>query len=73
MNRTPITGSSRIKSVGFENGEMHVEFHGHDEIFKYTGPGIEHHHAQLMAAENKDHYLQHIHGDRDITSARIDG
>lgn len=41
--------SSTIKSIGFENGEMHIEF-ANGRVYSYTGPKVEEHYNALIAA-----------------------
>lgn len=48
MDRQPVQ-SSMIRSVGFENGVMHVEF-TNGKVYAYTGPKVEEHHKAMMAA-----------------------
>ena len=50
MERQPVQ-SSLIKSVGFENGEMHIEF-SNGKVYSYTGPKVEDHYKALMAADS---------------------
>lgn len=55
MQRTAVT-SSQLKSVGFENGTMHIEFHprkGSPEgtpgpVYSYTGPKVQEHYDRLI-------------------------
>jgi hypothetical protein len=50
MERKPVT-SSLIKSIGYENGEMHIEF-SNGRVYSYTGPQVESHYNQLMSAQS---------------------
>lgn len=50
MDRQPVT-SSLIKSIGYANGEMHIEFNN-GRVYAYTGPKVEEHYKGLMAAES---------------------
>jgi KTSC domain len=48
MERKPVSSSS-IKSIGFENGEMHIEFNN-GRVYSYTGPKVQEHYEQLLKA-----------------------
>ena len=50
MERQPVQ-SSLIKSVGLENGEMHIEF-SNGKVYSYTGPKVEDHYNALMKADS---------------------
>lgn len=50
MERKPVT-SSLIKSVGFDAGEMHIEFNN-GAVYSYTGPKVEEHYNSLMSADS---------------------
>ena len=64
MIRQPVI-SSNIKSIGFADGEMHVEFNG-GKVFRYTGPKVEEHYNGLMAAESVGKYFYaHVRGCKD--------
>lgn len=59
MKRETVA-SSNIRSIGFENGEMHIEF-SNGNVYSYTGEKAEEHYKGLMAAESKGRYFtQHI-------------
>lgn len=59
MNRIPVD-SSLIKSIGFENGVMHLEFNN-GKVYAYTGPRVQEHHTALMAASSiGKHFLAHV-------------
>lgn len=48
MERQPVE-SSTIKSIGYANGEMHIEFKN-GRVYSYTGPRVEAHYQALIAA-----------------------
>lgn len=59
MNMIPVN-SSLIKAAGFENGVMHLEFHG-GKAYSYTGPRVQEHYTALMAAPSiGKHFLTHV-------------
>lgn len=59
MNRTPVN-SSLIKSIGFENNVMHIEFHN-GKVYSYTGPRVQEHNSMLWAAPSIGKYfLAHV-------------
>ena len=59
MNRTPIS-SSTIKSIGFENGEMHIEFNN-GRVYSYTGPKVQEHYNALISAQSVGkHFGAHV-------------
>ena len=59
MQRTSVT-SSTIKSIGFADRCMHIEFNN-GQVYEYTGPKIQEHYDGLMAAESKGKYFaKHI-------------
>jgi hypothetical protein len=59
MNRKPVT-SSLIKSIGYANGEMHIEF-SNGRVYSYTGPKVEEHYNALMSAESiGKHFGAHV-------------
>jgi hypothetical protein len=63
MKRQPIA-SSNIKSVGFENGVMHIEFANGGRVYEYTGPRVKEHYDALLKAESAGRYFsQHIRND----------
>ena len=52
--------SSLIKSIGFENGVMRIEFHG-GKTYSYTGPRVQEHYNALMTASSVGkHFLAHV-------------
>jgi hypothetical protein len=62
---TPVK-SSLIKSIGFENGVMHIEFYKVDsasggKTYSYTGPRVQEHYTALLAAPSVGkHFLTHV-------------
>jgi len=59
MNRS-ATSSSLIKSIGYENSEMHVEFHN-GKVYRYTGPLVEQHYKDLLTATSMGkHFGKHV-------------
>lgn len=62
MKRQTIA-SSNIKSVGFENGTMHIEF-ANGSVYEYTGPRTKEHYDAIMKAPSAGKYFyQHIRSD----------
>lgn len=55
MNRTPIT-SSNIRSAGFENGVMHIEF-TNGKVYEYKGPKVQEHFDNLMKSDSKGRFF----------------
>ncbi len=53
--RQPVT-SSTIKSVGYANGEMHIEF-SNGRVYAYTGPKVEAHYNAMVAAPSIGQYF----------------
>jgi hypothetical protein len=59
MIRKPVA-SSNIRSIGFENGAMHVEF-ANGRVYEYTGPKVQEHYDALIAAPSVGkHFAQHV-------------
>lgn len=59
MNRSPVQ-SSNIRSIGFEDGAMDIEF-ANGKVYRYTGPKVEQHHRNLLAAPSVgSHFAQHV-------------
>jgi hypothetical protein len=59
MDRQAVT-SSTIKSIGYENGEMHIEF-SNGRVYSYTGPQVESHYNQLISAQSiGKHFGAHV-------------
>lgn len=66
MKRTPVA-SSNIRSVGYENGEMQIEFIS-GRVYKITGPGVEDEYKALMAADSKGKYFAaHIRPNKNLS------
>ena len=57
IERKPVIGSHNIKSIGHENGVMHIEFHD-GNIYEYTGQKVTDHFEGLMKAASKGAYFQ---------------
>lgn len=55
MNRKPVK-SSNIRSIGFENGVLEIEF-TNNKIYRYTGPKVEAHYTALLDAESVGRYF----------------
>jgi KTSC domain len=54
MQRKTVN-SSRIKSVGYQDGTLEIEFQGSGRVYQYTGSKVQDHYNGLMAAhENGD-------------------
>ena len=52
--------SSLIKAIGFENGEMRLEFNN-GKTYSYTGPKVQEHYDALRAAPSVGkHFLTHV-------------
>lgn len=63
--------SSNIKAVGFENGEMRIEFMN-GSTYAYTGPRVEEHYQAIMKAESAGKYLaQHIRTDLSTKAQKL--
>lgn len=55
MQRQPVT-SSNIRSIGFENGAMEIEF-TNGKVYRYTGPKVQEHYNGIMSAPSKGQYF----------------
>lgn len=55
MKRIPVS-SSRMKSIGFEDGVMEIEFPT-GGVYTYHGPKVKEHYDGLMAAQSKGSYF----------------
>lgn len=55
MERQPIS-SSNIKSIGYADGEMHIEF-TNGSVYSYTGPKAEQHYRGLLDAPSAGAYF----------------
>lgn len=72
MERKPVE-SSRMRSVGFENGVMEIEFPT-GGVYTYHGPKVEQHYNGLMAADSKGKYFnENIRHCTDTTYRRLPG
>jgi hypothetical protein len=55
MQRKPVV-SSNIRSIGFENGAMEIEF-ANQRVYRYTGPKVREHYDGLIAATSPGKYF----------------
>ena len=70
MDRQPVQ-SSLIKSIGYAEGKMHVEF-SNGKVYEYTGPKVQDHYQALMAAESiGKHFGAHVRRCPDTTCRPI--
>lgn len=60
MNRQPVK-SSNLKSVGFENGTLEVEF-GNGSIWQYQGVPAEVYNAMLAADSVGSYFAKNVRG-----------
>lgn len=68
MKRQPVA-SSNIRSVGYGNGELHIEF-ANGRVYAYTGPKVEEHYNAILKAESPGGYFaKHVRTDPE-TKAR---
>lgn len=59
MQRQAVS-SSTIKSIGYQNGEMHIEFKN-GRVYRYTGSKVEQHYKGLMSAASiGKHFGEHV-------------
>ena len=59
MERQPVTSSS-IKSIGYADGVMHIEFKN-GRVYSYTGPKVHEHYEQLLKADSiGKHFGAHV-------------
>lgn len=59
MTRNPVA-SSNIRSIGFENDAMEIEF-VNGRVYRYTGPKAREHYDAIMASTSKGQYFsKHI-------------
>lgn len=49
MQRQEVS-STRIKSIGYQDGTLEIEFHGSGRVYQYTGPKVQEHYNGLVAA-----------------------
>lgn len=71
MNRKPVS-SSNIRSAGFENGEMHIEF-TNGKIYSYTGPKAQAHYDALVSAPSPGSYFhKHVRSCPHTTCKLVD-
>lgn len=70
MNRTPVT-SSNIKSVGYEDGTLEVEFSS-GSAYAYRGPRAEEHYRELIAAASPGGYFaRHVRNDPSLMARKL--
>jgi hypothetical protein len=70
MKREPIV-SSNIRSIGFEGGEMHIEF-TNGRVYSYTGPRVHEHYQAIMKSESAGKYFaQHIRNDPETKATAL--
>lgn len=67
MNRIPVI-SSNVKSIGFEDGVLEVEFH-HGNVYQYMGVP-EHVYNDFMNSDSKGRFV-HKHLKDRYTTIRI--
>jgi KTSC domain len=59
MKRQSVS-SSNIRSIGFENNAMEIEF-TNGRVYRYTGPRVREHYDALMSAESVGkHFAAHV-------------
>ena len=70
MKMQPVA-SSNIKAVGYEDGELRIEFLN-GKSYAYTGPTAERHHQEILKAESAGRYFaQHVRNDRELTTRAL--
>lgn len=70
MKMHPVA-SSNIKAVGYENGELRIEF-ANGTTYAYTGPTAERHHQEIMKAESAGRYFAaEIRRDPELTTRKL--
>lgn len=55
MKMQPVA-SSNIRSIGFENGELRIEF-ANGRVYAYTGPKVEQHYQGIMSGPSVGKYF----------------
>lgn len=59
MKRQSVS-SSNIRSIGFENDAMEIEF-ANGRVYRYTGPRVREHYDALMSAPSAGrHFAAHV-------------
>ncbi|MHB8817164.1 MAG: KTSC domain-containing protein [Steroidobacteraceae bacterium] len=67
MKMQPVA-SSNIKAVGYEDGELRIEF-TNGRTYAYTGSTAEHHHQEILKAESAGRYFAaHVRNDPELTT-----
>jgi hypothetical protein len=70
MERQPVS-SSTIKSIGHENGVMHIEF-SNGSLYEYRGPKVaDHYEALTKAASIGKHFGAHVRNCAHTTCTKI--
>jgi hypothetical protein len=70
MKMQPVV-SSNIKAVGYENGELRIEF-ANGRTYAYTGTTAERHHQEILKAESVGRYFaQHVRNDPELTTSAL--
>lgn len=70
MKMQPVA-SSNIKAIGYESGEMRIEF-ANGATYSYTGPRVAEHHQAIMKAESAGKYVaQHIRTDPETKAVKL--
>ena len=70
MKMQPVA-SSNIKAVGYENGELRIEF-ANSRTYSFTGSTAERHHQELLKAASVGRYFaQHVRNDRELTTVAL--
>lgn len=73
MSRKPVT-SSNIRSIGFENGVMEIEFANGGRVYRYTGPRVQEHYEALMKAPSVGkHFLAHVRNCKETKAELVSG
>jgi hypothetical protein len=70
MRRQPVV-SSNIRSVGYEDGEMHIQF-ANGSVYGFDGPRVEeHYNALIKAASPGGYFASQIRSDPQTKSRRL--
>lgn len=56
IKREPVSGSSNIKSIGYADGVLEIEF-ASGGVYQYTGPNVERYYHEMMKAPSKGAYF----------------
>jgi hypothetical protein len=61
------TSSSQIRGIGFDGGALYLMFNG-SKVYRYTGPKVEQHYNDLLAAESMGrHFGAHVRHCKETT------